>query len=247
VEVEQIRAICLTHLDRDHFNLNWLATLVKHAIRVFCHEQRVDELRESMRTMAAGREAMTGAERLVSGFDGVFEPIVGVRMHSIHLPHDAAGSHGFLVESGRYRLGYATDLGKVPERLVELFCGVHVLAIESNYDLEMEKNSDRPWVLKQRVMGGAGHLSNEQALRAVRAILDRTQKKHGEAGLPRHIVLLHRSRECNCPKLLRRLFEGDQRIKRTLTLAEQGTRTEWLKIRQEVAPAGAGEQMGLFF
>jgi hypothetical protein len=63
--------------------------------------------------------------------------------------------------------------------------------------------------------------------------------------LPDHIVLLHRSRQCNCPNLLRKLFSRDRRIAARLTLAEQYTRSEWLR-RKSVAPA-TGEQLMLAF
>jgi hypothetical protein len=36
----------------------------------------------------------------------------------------------------------------------------------------MQIDSPRPWFLKQRIMGGSGHLSNEQAFDAVRTILN---------------------------------------------------------------------------
>ncbi len=167
----------------------------------------------------------------------------GVRVEALELAHDESGSHGFVVSCGGCRIGFATDLGRVPEELIERFCGVDMLAVEANYDVEMERTSDRPWFLKQRVMGGRGHLSNEEALCAVRAILDRTAAVCGEDRLPRHIVLLHRSRECNCPRLLRRVFRRDARIADVLTLAHQDERTGWLSVRRECA--GRVEQMEL--
>ena len=136
------------------------------------------------------------------------------------------------MECKGYRVGFATDLGQVPEELIEQFCGVDLLALESNYDPVMEQNSDRPFYLKQRIMGGHGHLSNEQAFAAVRAILDRTTAKLGADRLPRHIVLLHRSRQCNCPKLVQRLFASDPRIAPVLTLSHQHERTAWLNARR---------------
>ena len=151
---------------------------------------------------------------------------------AVALPHDEAGSHGFVMECAGFRVGYATDLGRVPGELIERFCGVDVLAIESNYDPYMEENSPRPYYLKQRIMGGSGHLSNEQALAAVQAILDRTAATCGPDKLPRHIVLLHRSRQCNCPKLVQRMFAGDPRIAPVLTLTHQHERTPWLHARR---------------
>ena len=105
----------------------------------------------------------------------------------------------------------------------------------------MELSSDRPWFLKQRIMGGRGHLSNEQALAAVRHILDRRSKRRGD--LPQHIVLLHRSRQCNCPKLLHALFAADPRIAPRLVLADQYQRTPWL--RPAASAPLAGEQLAL--
>ncbi len=103
----------------------------------------------------------------------------------------------------------------------------------------MQEMSGRPWFLKRRIMGGKGHLSNRQALAAVQQILDRGQR------LPDHIVLLHRSRQCNCPELLRALFSKDRRIGPRLTLAEQFERTPWL--RRKALQVWTGEQLMLAF
>jgi hypothetical protein len=61
--------------------------------------------------------------------------------------------------------------------------------------------------------------------------------------LPEHVVLLHRSRHCNCPDLLRALFSRDARIAPRLTLTEQFHRTEW--IRPGNSRPLAGEQLRL--
>lgn len=250
VEMEHVQAIVLTHLDTDHFKTHWFNTITQRGIRVFCHAGKVQQF---MGSPEARDWALRHPDRpllpLVSGFEGGvegrgFEPIQGVRVEPVELTHDEAGSHGFVISCEECRVGYATDLGRVPGTLVERFCGVDVVMLEANYDPEMERTSDRPVFLKQRIMGGKGHLSNEEALAAVRAILDRTLERHGAGRLPRHIVLMHRSRQCNCPKLLARLFGADERIGPVLTLAHQGERTGWLRVRGERA---AGAQMALRF
>jgi hypothetical protein len=222
--VGEVGAICLTHLDRDHFNPNWKAQIVRQGILVFCHEDRVDELAR----IAGGEPEFV---RLIRPFNGqAFSPAQGMRFSAMRLAHDELGSHGFVIDGFGGRIGYATDLGRVGAELVRRFCGVDVLAIESNYDPQMQLSSGRPWFLKQRIMGGRGHLSNGDALKAVTQILDQAQRQ-GQA-LPRHIVLLHRSRQCNCPKLLRELFSVDQRIGQRLVLAEQHRPTQWLSAVQ---------------
>jgi phosphoribosyl 1,2-cyclic phosphodiesterase len=94
----------------------------------------------------------------------------------------------------------------------------------------MQRDSSRPWFLRQRIMGGRGHLSNEQAYEAVRNIMALAYRS--DLRVPDHIVLLHRSRQCNCPHILRSLFESDEQIRHRLTLAEQETRTDWLRAGQ---------------
>lgn len=235
VTVAQVAAICLTHLDGDHFRPTWLNTIAKQAIRVFCHTRRVQDLLR----MVIDHDARREIEKLLCPFDGVpFEALAGVRFHPIRLPHDQAGSHGFRIEGFGCRIGYATDLGRVPDALVEHFTDVDILAMESNYDPEMELGSRRPQFLKKRIMGGHGHLSNEQAMQAIARILDRCNRNR--RSLPQHVVLLHRSQECNCPKLVRRFFERDSRIANRLTLAEQHARTAWLRA---AGRSGFGQQL----
>ena len=240
VDVADIAALCLTHLDTDHFNPNWLLTLARLGIRIFCHEGCVPGVLAAARAYD-GPALFSGARKrppltpqiraLLAPFtDRPFEPVPGVQFSPLRLAHDQEGSHGFVIQAAAYRVGYATDLGHVPESLIAHFSGVDLLALESNYDPEMEETSARPYYLKQRIMGGAGHLSNAQAFEAVRRILAHTEKHYGPQRLPRHIVLLHRSRQCNCPNLLRRLFAQDQRIAPVLTLADQHARTQWLHV-----------------
>jgi hypothetical protein len=56
-------------------------------------------------------------------------------------------------------------------------------------------------------------------------------------------VLLHRSQQCNCPKLLRKFFCRDARIGPRLVLAEQHERTQWMRPRG--AKPLVGEQLML--
>ena len=235
VGVRDVRAICLTHLDSDHFRASWLGTILNHAIKIFCHRSRVAEVLEILDHEAA--------ENLVVGFDHTFHPLEGLTCRAVPLAHDRTGSHGFLFDGFHCRIGWATDLGRVPRDLHDHFVDLDLLALEANYDPDMQLGSARPWFLKNRIMGGAGHLSNEQAFDTIRAVLDRCQRKRRR--LPSHIVLLHRSRECNCPRLVRKLFERDARIAPRLTLAEQYQRSEWLRIRP--TPPLVGEQLALAF
>jgi phosphoribosyl 1,2-cyclic phosphodiesterase len=238
VAVRDVKAICLTHLDSDHFSSTWVNTIIKYGIRVHCCARRVEALIQRVED----DEVADALARLIFPFDPeTFDVLPGVRLRPLRFAHDREGSHGFVIEGEGCRIGYATDLGRVPVNLIEDFCDLDVLAIESNYDPHMQQTSGRPWFLQRRIMGGKGHLSNQQALDAIRAILDRCERSASR--LPSHIVLLHRSRQCNCPKLVRRLFSRDARIAPRLTLADQFEPSGWLKIHPREPLAG--EQLSL--
>jgi phosphoribosyl 1,2-cyclic phosphodiesterase len=213
VRLGEIAALCLTHLDGDHFSARWVSTLRRLNIPIFCHANKADALASSSPDLGP----------LIRAFEvDAFAPIDGLTCYPIHFAHDQLGSHGFVVDGFGYRIGYATDLGRVPPYFFDRFRDLDCIALEANYDPQMQLESARPSFLKRRIMGGNGHLSNLQALAAIRKLLDRARR------LPDHIVLLHRSQECNCPDLVRELFSTDRRIASRLTLAQQHERSPWL-------------------
>lgn len=242
VGLADIAAICLTHLDGDHFRASWMNTVVRQGIAVFCHTGHAELLTQIVNQVVRrpGEMKAQAFASLVRTFDGAaFSPIEGLQFWPIAFQHDRLGSHGFLLDGFGCRVGYASDLGTVPEVLIERFQDLDVLALEANYDTQMELASARPVHLKRRIMGGWGHLSNQQAYGAIRRVLDNAQSRGRP--LPSHIVLLHRSRECNCPDLLRRTFAQDSRIAQRLILAEQHERTGWLRVQP--AQRVTGEQL----
>jgi phosphoribosyl 1,2-cyclic phosphodiesterase len=230
VRLADISALCLTHLDGDHFSPRWGSTLRRQNIPVYCHVNKVGTIANCCPEIAS----------LIRPFgSAAFSPIGGLKCDPIPFAHDQLGSHGFVVDGFGYRLGFATDLGHVPRYLFHRFRDLDCIALESNYDPEMQANSGRPAFLRRRITGGRGHLSNLQAFSAIRKILDSARQ------LPDHIVLLHRSQECNCPELVNRLFSSDSRIAPRLTLAQQHARSQWLG-RTHRTPL-IGEQLTLAF
>ncbi len=219
--LSQVKAICLTHLDADHYNANWVRTLIRWQIPVFLHERHMDRFWD---TPGSRDLHAQGLVRIFTSQD--FSPMEAVTIRTLRLAaHDAAGTCAFRIQTPAGVAGYATDLGHVPDELFAHFAQVDLLALESNYDVQMQLSSARPWYLKQRIMGGQGHLSNEQCLAAVKRLV-RTCARGGPAA----IVLLHRSRECNCPDLLRSLYEQERDIYPRLTLSSQYAPTPWIEI-----------------
>lgn len=183
VELSDIDDILLTHLDGDHFSPPWANNLEKHEITLHVHQRH---------RSAAVRHGVPG--RHLSIFNGELSLGESTTVESVLFAHDSLGTVGFIFEHDGRRLGFATDLGRVPDILYDRFRGLHALAFESNYDREMQIDSHRPPFLKRRIMGGSGHLSNEQSFEAVLRI--------AAASKLSHIVMLHLSRQCNDPRLI---------------------------------------------
>jgi phosphoribosyl 1,2-cyclic phosphodiesterase len=111
--------------------------------------------------------------------------------------HDASDPHSFMISSGSVNVGVFTDLGVCCEQLVGHFQKCHAAFLEANYDVEMLEKGGYPYHLKQRIRGGEGHLSNEQALKL---FLD-----HRPTHMS-HLLLAHLSKNNNDPKLVEDLF-----------------------------------------
>ena len=186
--IERVDEIVYTHLDADHAHKGWIKALPEHA-RFWMHRRHRSR---------AGREGFLRRKTNIFE-DEPFELSRGVTVSHTLLAHDQLGVAAFRFEWQGEReasLGYATDLGCVTEGLIDTLRGVDVLAIESNYCPVMQRASDRPDFLKDRIMSGAGHLSNEECRSAVNAIAPK-----------REVVLLHLSRQCNAPELATRFYE----------------------------------------
>src|SRR5690606_31428278 len=72
--------------------------------------------------------------------------------------------------------------------------GVDGLVLEMNHDLQMLLEGPYPEVLKRRIHGDLGHLSNDQAAELLRQLL--------HPGL-QHLALAHLSEHNNLPEIAR--------------------------------------------
>ncbi len=116
--------------------------------------------------------------------------IGALHIQSFAVPHDSGDPVAYVVDDGRHRVGVATDLGTVTPVVRRHLRDCDVLIIETNHDIDMLRQSGRPWSLIQRILGRQGHLSNEQAAELVEEVM--TERL-------RAIFLAHLSEDCNTP------------------------------------------------
>lgn len=115
-----------------------------------------------------------------------------VCVYTHRTPHDAADGVVFVIEAEGRRLGILTDLGHVFDGLKPIVESLDAVYLEANYDPQMLEHSAYPLALKERISGGAGHISNEQAAELLKACGRR---------IPGWIAVSHLSEHNNEPEL----------------------------------------------
>lgn len=178
VGMEEVRGLLVTHEHADHARGTSRFLRLKGAT-VAANEGTAAALRSGM-----------GLEGVRPLPDGLAATVGGFRIRPIRVPHDSADCSAFEVVVDGRRLLYATDLGSVPERLVEAGARSDVAVFEANHDRAMLWAGPYPQFLKERIAGGRGHLSNELAGEAIARMA---------RGRLRHVVLAHLSERNNRP------------------------------------------------
>ena len=113
------------------------------------------------------------------------------------IPHDAADPVGFRLYGGSLSVSTATDLGHFSREVYDQIAGSSLILLESNHDPEMLRmNPHYNTVLKARILGDRGHLSNEICARALISLV--------VAGTGT-VLLGHLSGENNTPELAMRV------------------------------------------
>ena len=108
------------------------------------------------------------------------------------IPHDAANPCGFNLYHEDKKMSIATDIGHIDKEIMEHLSNSSFLLLEANYEPEVLKCSKYPFLLKTRISGPNGHLSNNDAGKAISCLANN--------GLNR-VMLGHLSNENNFPEL----------------------------------------------
>lgn len=106
--------------------------------------------------------------------------------------HDASDAAGYNIYVNDRKLSVATDIGMITDILIEKLSGSHEILLESNHDIDMLKNGSYPYILKQRILGKRGHLSNVDSGRLL-SLIDSSNLEE--------VYLAHLSEENNTPIL----------------------------------------------
>ena len=182
-KIEDIDAIIVTHEHSDHVQSLGLISK-KYNIPVYANT-------ETWQAMPAQSQKIQESNKKTFNNDNDFE-IGNLLIHPFSTPHDAANPCGFNIYSGNRKISIATDLGHMDNIILENLKGSSFILLESNYDPEILKVSKYPYILKQRIAGPNGHLSNSTAGKTIGYLMQNDLKT---------VMLGHLSKENNFPEL----------------------------------------------
>lgn len=183
VDANSIQDIFITHEHSDHIKGIKVFTK-KHRARIHLTEGTYEEL-------AKTDILDNAAEICIMPSEGV--DIGCMHIENFHTSHDAAESCGYKIElaNGR-KIAVATDLGIMTDEVFNAISGCDLVMLESNHDVNMLQIGGYPYMLKRRILGVKGHLSNDACAETVTKLL--------KSGTTR-FFLGHLSRENNIPQL----------------------------------------------
>ena len=110
----------------------------------------------------------------------------------IKLSHDTDDVNGYIIENNKNSIVYITDTGYINRKYFDLLKNKDIYVMESNHDVEMLMNGNRPYHIKQRILGDRGHLNNEEAANYLAKFIGPKTKK---------VILIHLSEDNNTPEL----------------------------------------------
>lgn len=223
VALRELDAVIVSHEHSDHIcGLRGLAR--QPGLKVLANPATAQAIQPSLKRQLSWQLFETGS---------VFR-FRDLEITTFAIPHDAYDPVGFVFSTGgtdlfhpRRTLAWVTDLGFVPKLVCERVRSADVLVLESNHDLNLLDESSRPWSLKQRIKSRHGHLSNQAALEFVTSQPGASWER---------IYLGHLSKECNCPNIVRQLFDNAEH---GLVVPQTTTDAPAQPSQQSMAPSPA--------
>ncbi len=184
VDADSVKNIFITHEHSDHIKGLKVFTK-KHKSKVFMTQGTYDALSKT--------DALDNAEVEVITEKGT--DVGCMHIKSFATSHDSLESCGYTIEMANGRkFAVATDLGIMTDTVFEAIKGSDLVMLESNHDVNMLQCGAYPYILKRRILGVKGHLSNDACAETLVKLI--------ETGTTR-FFLGHLSRENNIPQLAR--------------------------------------------
>lgn len=174
---KELEYILITHTHSDH--IKGLSSLVhKTNIQVLATKGMIEELSKKI--------PLENINMIPDKFT-----LGDIKVKLIHNSHDVE-SVGYIIENNNKSLVYITDTGYINKKYLSLLANRNLYILESNHDEKMLMDGPYPFMLKQRVIGDKGHLSNHTTGKILSEVVGNNTQK---------IILAHLSEKNNTEEL----------------------------------------------
>lgn len=184
IELKRLDAIFITHEHIDHIGGLARVALLTDA-KIYIHESSYYNMPEKIRIKIDPRKVY-----FIENLNKY--QINDLTIVPLKMSHDAANCFGFLLKDQKSSYAHMTDTGIIKEEYFAILKKINTILIESNHDLTLLENSNRPYYLIKRIASDKGHLSNVKCAMYLEKITSNKTKR---------IILGHLSEECNEPTL----------------------------------------------
>ena len=186
IDTNKIRGILVTHEHEDHVkHLKRVASMLNLPVYITAESLK--------KTGFSFREHHI----IKAGDDLLFGDI---HINAFQVLHDSVMCLGFLAKNENKKLFFASDIGSFDDKILEKAHNSDFIGIEANYEPSMLARCTYPQYLKDRISGGAGHLSNPEAAAFVREAVGKNTK---------NTMFLHISENSNCTSHIEKMIDQD--------------------------------------
>lgn len=184
IELKKLDAIFITHEHTDHIGGLARIALLTDA-KIYIHESSYYNMPEKIRLKIDPRKV-----RFIEDLNKY--QINDLTIIPLKMSHDTTNCFGFLLKDKKGSYAHMTDTGIIKKDYFGILKKIDTILIESNHDLTLLENSNRPYYLIKRIASDKGHLSNVKCAMYLNEIVTNKTKR---------IILAHLSEECNEPSL----------------------------------------------
>ena len=178
---EEINAIFVTHEHIDHIK-GISSFSAKYSTPIYVHYKGLDALKNKV-----------GELTNLMAFNDTEFNVGDLGVSPFAVPHDVVRCTGYSFFEGEKKISITTDLGHTTPEILKNLSGSSIVYLEANHDEKTLLNNPKyPNILKRRILGANGHLSNLSAAETIFQLIKDGTKQ---------VVLSHLSEENNSPTL----------------------------------------------